>query len=108
KGDFEKFADYTNPQLLKRLGGRDRVIARLKAELKEMRARGATIRSFKVGDPTGRAAAGQKCFALVPGTVVVTVPGAKFTMNSFLVGISEDAGRTWTFLDGAQATRGPR
>ncbi len=104
KADFEKFARYTNPLLLKEVGGRDEMIAGLKAGLADMKARGVEIRSYQVAEPSSLAGEGKDRFAIVPTTLVMTLPGTKVTMNSCLIGASEDAGKTWTFLDGAKAT----
>jgi hypothetical protein len=104
KGDYEKFVGYTHPKLVKLIGGQEKMIEVVKSSLAGMKSRGFTIQSYTVGDTTGMVAKGADRFAIVPATMIVNASGATVTTNSFLVGISEDGGKHWTFLDGAKAT----
>ena len=44
---------------------------------------------------------GPHLFAVVPDTLKFTIPGGTLTQKSFLLAVSEDQGKTWTFIDGA-------
>jgi len=51
--------------------------------------------------------AGDKQFAIVPMTVRVQVSDGTLRSKGFLVAVSEDRGKTWTFIDGAGLVREP-
>lgn len=102
KSDYEKFAKYVNPALIKLVGGREKLLATMKTALEKMEAGGIKLVSCQVMDATGFATQGRERFVILPSTTVVSAPGAKITVKSFWVGASDDAGRTWTFLEGGK------
>ncbi|HWG46107.1 MAG TPA: hypothetical protein VN688_25320 [Gemmataceae bacterium] len=100
KGDFGKLADLTYPKVVESLGGRDKMIAKLEASSKEMKSKGVTFRSVKVGDVLQLAPSDSHLFALLPMTLEMKIPTGTITVKSFLLGISSDKGKTWTFFNG--------
>jgi hypothetical protein len=104
EGDFEKFADATYPGLVKRLGGRKKMVAKLKEMAAEMKSKQINLKSYKVNDPIQLAGTGDSRFAIVPYTMVMTSPMAKYTLKGFLVGASRDGGKSWTFIEGKDTT----
>jgi hypothetical protein len=103
KGDFGKLADLTYPRIVEKVGGRDRMIATLESGLKDMKSKGYAFRSAKVGDPSPAVAGGPELFTVIPMTLVMKAPGGTLTVQGFMLGISGDMGKTWTFVDGAKA-----
>ena len=77
----------------------------VKSSLADMKTRGFTIQSYTVGDPTGMVAKGADRFAIVPATMIISASGSTITTNTFLVGISEDEGKHWTFVDARRRRR---
>jgi hypothetical protein len=100
--DYEKLVGYTNPEVVKLLGGRDKAAAAVKTALAQLKAKGLVVRSYKIQDATV-AGEGARRFAVVTSVLVLDGPGKRVTSPTFLVGASEDSGKTWTFVDGAQA-----
>ena len=39
-------------------------------------------------------------YAILPETIVLSMPGGVKTAKGCLVGISDDGGKTWSFVDG--------
>jgi hypothetical protein len=101
KGDFDKIADFTYPKVVDQMGGREKMIGAMKIGFNEMKSRGIEFRSAKVEDALPLMAGGSEVFTVVPFTLEMKVPGGRTTMKSFLLGISADKGKTWTFLDGS-------
>jgi hypothetical protein len=101
KGDFEKIADYTYPKVIADMGGREKMIGAMKFGQRDMQARGITFHSAKVGDPSPLVAGDAELFTIVPFTLEIKVPGGRLTTKSYLLGISADKGKTWTFVDGS-------
>jgi hypothetical protein len=99
--DFGKLADFTFPKIVAGMGGREKMIEKLKAGVEEMKNAGYGFNTFHVDAPTAIADAGNDIVAVVPQSLEMTVPGGKLTAKSYLIGLSSDQGQTWTFIDGA-------
>lgn len=101
KSDFDKIADLTYPKVVEEMGGREKMIAAMKTGFKDMKARGFEFSSAKVEDASRLVAGGSDVYTIVPFTLEMKVPGGRATMKSYLLGISANKGKTWTFVDGA-------
>jgi hypothetical protein len=102
KGDFGRLVDLTYPRVVELMGGRDKTIAALEAAVKKMKDGGFAFRSAKVGEASKPVAGGDELYTVVPLTLEMKVPGGTSTLNSFLLGVSRDKGKTWTFVDGSK------
>jgi hypothetical protein len=101
KGDHARFADLTYPAVVKEAGGRDKLIEKLKSAAKEMKSKGIEITAVKPSDPTASESSGDERYVIVPYEMEMKVLGSKTTVKSFLLAISGDKGKSWTFVDGA-------
>jgi hypothetical protein len=106
KGEYGKLADLTYPKVVEEMGGRDRMIAVLKNSLQEMNKKGFEFRSAKVGKTAQVVAGGDSLFAVVPFDLEMKVPGGSLAVKSFMLGISPDKGKTWTFINGDKVQDG--
>ena len=105
KGEFTKFIDMTHPKLVELMGGRDKMIESLKKGTTQMKAQGTTIVAFNVSAPTEVIPNGKEGqLAIVPTHFELKAGKTKITQAGYLLGCSSDAGRTWTFIDGAGVT----
>jgi hypothetical protein len=103
KSDFGKILDLTYPELVKKGGGREKLIESMKKEAKDWKDKGIEFRSTKVSAASQVVADGDKLFAVVPFSFEMKVPGGTLTLTSFMLGISPDKGKTWTFVNGDKA-----
>jgi hypothetical protein len=103
KGEYDKLADLTYPKVVEEMGGRDRMIAVLKSSLQGMNKKGYEFRSAKVGKTMQSLASGEKLFAVVPFDMEIKVPGGQLAVKSFMLGVSPNKGKTWTFINGDKA-----
>jgi hypothetical protein len=101
KSDFEKIVALTYPKVIEEMGGREKMIGAMKTGLKDMKARGIEFRSAKVEDAKPVVSGGSDLFTIVPFTLEIKLPGGRTTVKSFLLGISSDKGKTWSFVDGS-------
>jgi hypothetical protein len=101
KGDYKKFVALTYPRIVKEMGGPEKMADDLAAKMKQLKEQGYELRSLKADDPTSSAEVGERRFVVVPYALEMKSPGGKMTVKSFLVAISSDKGKTWTFVDGA-------
>lgn len=103
KGDYGRVVDLTLAKAIEEMGGRENVIAEIKAVMQGAKDKGLTFKVEGVEFPTDFAAAGNTLYAVVPYKVLVTGLGVKLSQGGFMVGVSPDQGKTWTFIDGADA-----
>ncbi len=100
-GNYARVADFTYPKIIEMMGGRDKMIETTRQITEDMKAHGAAILSVEVSEPEGIVTANDKLFAVVPEVVRVQVPKGTLRSNGFLIAVSEDAGKNWSFIDGA-------
>lgn len=100
ENDAETIVDYTYPGLVEFAGGRKAMIEITRQSLKLVKDDGAAIEKFEVEEPDEFYVEGKNTFAIARTELAMTVQGKTIGGKSFLLAISPDAGKTWTFLDG--------
>jgi hypothetical protein len=100
-GDFGRLVDLTYPKFVSQQGGKAKMIASIEQASKEMKAQGMELISMTVDDPTQVVNAHSELVAVVPVTVKMKVSGGTLVGESFMLGASEDKGKTWTFVSGS-------
>lgn len=99
KGDFGKVADLTHPQVVKMLGGKDKMLAVMAESLTAMKEAGLEFKDLKIADPSDLVKAGKEMYIVVPHSLEMTGRGKRLAVKGALVGVSEDGGKTWVFVD---------
>lgn len=100
-GNFDKVADLTYPGLVRRIGGRTQMVAFLRQNMKEMQAQGFDLLSVSVDEPKQVIKIGGQIFSILPTTMRAKTPRGVLVGKSFLIGVSDDGGEKWTFVDGS-------
>ncbi len=100
KEDYAKVIDLTYPKVVELLGGREKMIGALADGMRQLKEKGFAFRSVEVGEPADFIEGGKDTFVVVPTTTEMTAPGGRFIVKSYLLGISPDGGKAWTFVDG--------
>jgi hypothetical protein len=96
-----KLVDLMYPKIVEQAGGRDKLLELMTTGQKEMGEQGVRVKSTTLGDPIQVMTEGSKMYAVLPETIVLNAPGGTLTNRGCLIGISDDAGKTWSFVDGA-------
>jgi hypothetical protein len=94
EGDAAKILDLSYPKVVEALGGADA----LRATLEGNRRPDTGDRSFEVGKPSGAGVEGGVAYVLVPAVAEAAGPGKPSTHETYLLAVSTDRGRTWTFV----------
>jgi hypothetical protein len=102
KEDYAKVTDLTHPKVVELMGGREKMIAVMESGTKDMKAKGYSFRSVKVDEPGEPIAAGDERYVVVPFLLEMKAPGGRLLQKSFVIGVSGDAGKSWTFVNGDQ------
>jgi len=103
--DYDTVVKYTHKRVIDGVGGKEAMIAALKDGTEQMRSQGISIVHVKIGDPQKPQKTGEWVTVLIPETITMKVPGGKFVQESCLLGISEDQGKSWVFLDVGPVTK---
>jgi hypothetical protein len=101
-GDYETLLDLTYPKLVELAGGREYLLSSMKAEMKRMSDTGIKFVAYTPSEPERIVRAGTKLLAVVPTALEMEAPEASIKHKSFLLAVSTDAGKSWTFIDGTK------
>ncbi len=101
-GELDRFVGWTNPKLVQVMGGRQRLVDMLKSGQKEMARQGIQVLSATIQSRAELAQGGNDWFAIVPYDLEMSVPQGRALVRTWLLGVSSDQGKTWTFIDGGK------
>ena len=97
--DFTRIVDLTYPKLVETFGGRDKMIASMAEEMRQMEAEGVVLLSSSAGTPTQVLNDSGSIYAVLPTVSKVKAKDGIFQTDGSMIGISADSGANWTFLD---------
>lgn len=100
-GDFKRLVELTYPKIIEMVGGAEKMVAALEKDAAEAKDEGVNFVSYTVGEPGEAVRGGSQLFVVVPTELRMKTPEGVWASKSYLVGISDDGGGTWTFIDGA-------
>ena len=100
-GDFDKVLDMTNPVALKQGGGKEKMLKLVGEAMTQMKKQGFKVNETKVEPAKALSKSGKTLYCVLPTTTVMTIQDRKVTAKGFLLGASDDNGKTWTYLDGS-------
>jgi hypothetical protein len=101
--DFNTVADYTYHRVVKLMGGRANTVFEVEQEMKKIERKGYALISLSHGEPHKVQIIGKQVFSILPTTLRMKTPIGTLVYESFMIAISEDGSKTWTFVDGALA-----
>jgi hypothetical protein len=99
KADYDSMVRYTHPRVVRMMGGKDKMIEAVKKSMAQMQQQGAEFSAASVGEPETPKKIGEFLTCKVPEHVVIKIGGGKLESDSMLLGISDDGGKKWTFID---------
>lgn len=102
KGDWEKVVELTYPEIVKLAGGEKRYIQQSKNSALLMERQGFTIDAAELSSPSDTVSDGGKLLRVIPMRLTFDGPLGKLYSESSILGISIDAGASWTFISVSQ------
>lgn len=108
KENYETVIKLTFKPALESIGGSEKALETVKQQMEQMKSGGMEIKSFKLGEPKELASTPEYAFVIIPTSTQITIPQANVTADSYLLGISEDKGKTWLFVDGVALNPQPK
>ncbi len=101
KGDYETIVDLTYHTVFRELGGKQEAVEITATFMKEMAERGYILTACSAGEPSELFREAENTFVVVPTKTEMNAPVGKVVADSYLLGISPNGGKTWTFVDGS-------
>lgn len=98
-GDHKTLIDLTYPALIELSGGRDMLHKLITDKIETLRKRGITRFDGTVGSPGKFYKAGAQIHCLIPEYIIFKMPKGHYAGQSYLLGVSDDKGKRWKFLD---------
>ena len=98
-GDYEKAANLTYQKLIQLIGGRAKYLSILKEGMSETQSDRFRIISTVSDEPTQIIEVGADVYAVLPTTMKIKVAEGILVGQSSLIGVSNDRGEHWTFVD---------
>lgn len=96
-----KVLEMTYAKVIENAGGRDKMLATMKSEIKEMETSGVDLLATTPGAPSQFVHDAGSIYAVVPVTLKVKAQEGTYQTEGSLVAISSDGGTSWTFVDAA-------
>lgn len=97
--DHETVIELTYPALVELSGGRLLMQKLITDKIEALHKRGIKKFEGSVGSPGKFYHAGDQIHCLIPESVVFRMATGHYTGRSYILGISNDKGKTWSFLD---------
>jgi len=97
--DYQRYVDLTYPKVIEMAGGRDKMLASMTQQIKEMEAEGVVMLSSSSGAPTQFVRDSGSIYALLPMTIKARARDGIFQSEGSTIAVSSDGGANWTFVD---------
>jgi hypothetical protein len=97
--DYNMFCDYTYPQVVKMVGGKQKMMNTLKTATLEMEKEGYSFLKVTIGEPTEIFISKNELQATITQELEMKVPEGKLVTISTLIAISTTKGKKWHFID---------
>lgn len=99
KQDFADFTQFTYPEIVKKMGGKDKMVAIMENGGRQMEASGSKFLDATFGEPSNFITAGNELQCTLPQTIEMKVPKGRYITKSTMIAISQDGGNKWYFMD---------
>ncbi|MCA8989008.1 MAG: hypothetical protein KDA78_15290, partial [Planctomycetaceae bacterium] len=100
EGDYDSFLKLTHEKLIEAAGGKEQLIKGMEQGQKQMAAQGFQLDKISVLEPGQPMKGNSELYIVSPFTLTMKAPGGTLTKEGYLVGVSADEGKTWTYLNG--------
>jgi hypothetical protein len=99
KEDYQTVIAYTHSSLIAVSGGKDKLHQLIVERMQELKNQGIIGFSGTIGSPGKFYRAGNELHCLLPEDIILTTSVGRYLSRSYLLGVSSDNGKNWTFLD---------
>lgn len=101
QGKFDRVIDLTHPEIVKKMGGREAMKIQIRQVYEQMKGQGISIESSTAGEPSEFVTNANETYVMVPFELKMKFPGARMTQDGYVIGISTNQGKNWTYVNGS-------
>ena len=98
-GDYKTVLDLTYPKLIAYSGGRDTMQKLVTNRINSLKEQGVIAFDGYVDTPGKFHNSGGQIHCLIPEIVIMKMFNGRYVNRTYLLGISDDKGKSWTFMD---------
>ena len=106
EGKYKIVVDHTYPKIVQLGGGKEAMLKKIISGMDEMKKQGIAGVDGKLGPPGKFYKAGSEIHCLIPETVTLIKSDGRLVSTSYLLAITNDKGKTWSFIDVGNITTG--
>lgn len=99
--NYRQMAYYTYPPIIQAIGGKDKMVEKIKQAMAEMENHGVTFKSVTIGDIKEIVKSKGDLYSVVPDIIQLSANGTVITRGASLLAISHNNGMRWYFVDTA-------
>lgn len=101
-GSAETVVELTHPKVHEMVGGRETMLATLSQTFESSKAAGHRLQRVEIGKPSALGRDGRRVFIFFPYIGLSGGNENTTTIQAFYLGISDDNGGSWKFVDGSR------
>lgn len=99
KKDYGTFVNYTYPDVIRQMGGKQKMARSIAQQMEGMEKEGNKIISLSFSAPSAILKEGKELQCTISQTMEIKIPAGKISTTSSLIAISTDNGAHWYFVD---------
>ncbi len=99
RGDYKVCVHYAYPEIIKLIGGENKMVAALAKITDDMKLKDMVFNSITFGEVSKIVKNGNELRCTVPQQIEIKLPGGRVVRTATLIAISTDGGNDWTFVD---------
>jgi hypothetical protein len=97
--DFKTVIAHTYPKAVEIGGGKVKMLQVMSASINQMKSQGFAFEKITIGEPGKFYKAGTQVHCLVPEQLIMKTSKGRMAASSNLLAVSNDKGKSWSFLD---------
>lgn len=97
--DYKTLMDFTLPNIVEMMGGKEKAIELTKTQMEKIHQDSAFILKVDIGEPQEIIKVENQLQCVIPQVLYMSIQGSKYRIEGGTIGISNDEGKTWYFLN---------
>jgi hypothetical protein len=96
--DYKTVLDFTHPKIIEMMGGKAKALELTSREMEKVNESGG-IEECKIKDVSEIVKVGNQLQCIISQEMIMKIEGSRYRIAGGTVGISDDKGKNWTFLN---------
>lgn len=97
--NYSEFAHFVYPKVIEKIGGLDKMILLTETSMQKMKNEGFEVLEINYSNPSDFITHGNEIQMTITQELIMNTPTGKTSAEYTLIGISNDNGKNWKFID---------